>query len=390
MQDFRSEIVAIRADARPIDGQFRGVATLAKPGVYQYSDGATTWTEWTPADTLSDPDYLDSLKLLPVTLDHPSPPVVDTMNARALSVGGMGDTVTVGADGILSQPIAVWDGAAASAARTTHRQISLGYRAAIDPTPGVTPDGQKYDRKQVKRLGNHVALVEEGRHGPRIRVRSDASGNVTDSYPYAERVDTAASQPPTLDNLTDRSGFKPEKKPMAQITLGTKTVEVADAAVATAVQMHVDALTAQIATVTEAQTRADTAAGALTAAKAEINKMKDDHEEALKTVVADAAKAARNRVALETQVSAICGADWKADGKTDRDCRVDACKALKVEVKGDESDDYLRAVIDHAPKADAKRAVTTADIFAATLNGGNDNRADGATVQNSTSLANWK
>lgn len=366
----RSETVAIRADAGPIDGQFRGTATLAKPGVYEYSDGVETWTEYTPASTLTDPAYMDSLRMLPVTMDHPSPPLVTSATVKALSVGGMGDTITADADGILSAPIAVWDGAAATAARTTHKQISLGYRVRVDMTPGVTPDGVAYDRVQTGRLGNHVALVEEGRHGPRIRVRSDASGNVVDQHQYAQRIDGANKPDARLPKLTNRSDTKPETPHMAQITLGNLKLEVADAATATAIQAHVDGLAAKVADVTSITVRADEAAGKLAAKVAELETIKADHAAALAAVTADAGNAARARVALESQVAAICGADWKADGKSDRECRLDALKALKVEVAADASDDYLRAAIDFAPKGDTNKRVTTADVFSASLQKG--------------------
>lgn len=375
MQVLRSETVSIRADAGPIEGQFRGIATLAKPGVYEYSDGVNTWTEWTPAETLTDPVYMDSLKLLPVTLDHPSPPVVNADNARSLAVGGMGDTVTADADGMLSQPIAVWDATASRAARTTHKQISLGYRVRLDMTPGKTPEGVAYDRKQVGRMGNHVALVEEGRHGPRIRVRADGNADVSGEHQYAERVDGNGNQTPPLPKLTDRSEPIAGAK-MATVKLGNATVEVADGATALAVQQYVDGLNAQVTASLTEKTRADSAAGELAAAKAQIDTLKTDHAAALEVVKADAAKTARARVALETKVSGICGADWKADGKTDRQCRVDALNALKVDVAADASDDYLTAALDFASKADAKPRVTTADVFGKGLN----NNADSATT----------
>jgi hypothetical protein len=388
VQVYRSEIVTIRADAGPINGQFRGTATLAKPGIYTYSDGVETWREWTPPETLTDAVYIDSLKMLPVTLNHPSPPVVTAANAKALAVGAIGDTITTADDGMLSAPIAVWDAAAATAAQTTHKQISLGYGAIVDMRPGTTPDGQKYDRKQVARMGNHVALVEEGRHGPRVRVRADGSADVSEQHQYAERVDSRDATSPPLDNLTDRSDTKPERK-MATIKLGNLTVEVADAATASTIQTHVDSLSGQITAALTEKTRADSAAGELAAATAQIETLKTDHAAALEVVKADAMKAARGRVALENKVAGICGAEWKADGKTDRDCRLDALKVLKVEVAADASDEYIAGALDFASKAkaDAPR-LTTADVIAAGMNRA-DNKTGGAVRMTADNL-NWE
>ena len=53
----------------------RAGATLrpsAKTGVYQYSDGQSTWGEYVPDSTLRDPDWIASLRIAPLTLDHPA------------------------------------------------------------------------------------------------------------------------------------------------------------------------------------------------------------------------------------------------------------------------------------------------------------------------------
>lgn len=50
------------------------------------------------------------------------------------------------------------------------RELSCGYRYRADMTPGVTPEGLRYDGVMREIMGNHVALVIEGRAGPDVVV----------------------------------------------------------------------------------------------------------------------------------------------------------------------------------------------------------------------------
>lgn len=50
------------------------------------------------------------------------------------------------------------------------RQLSASYRYDADMTPGVTPEGEKFDGVMRRIRGNHVMLVSEGRAGPDVMV----------------------------------------------------------------------------------------------------------------------------------------------------------------------------------------------------------------------------
>ncbi|MCC8963763.1 DUF2213 domain-containing protein [Bradyrhizobium sp. Pear76] len=49
-------------------------------------------------------------------------------------------------------------------------ELSSAYRYRADMTPGKTPDGEEYDGVMRDIVGNHVALVKEGRAGPDVVV----------------------------------------------------------------------------------------------------------------------------------------------------------------------------------------------------------------------------
>jgi hypothetical protein len=54
------------------------------------------------------------------------------------------------------------------------RAVSCGYQCDYDPTPRVTPSGERYDGVRTTIRGNHLALVTAGSAGPEARVRLDA------------------------------------------------------------------------------------------------------------------------------------------------------------------------------------------------------------------------
>lgn len=54
------------------------------------------------------------------------------------------------------------------------RELSCGYHYVADMTPGVTPDGERYDGVMRSIIGNHVAIVEDGRAGSDVVVGDSA------------------------------------------------------------------------------------------------------------------------------------------------------------------------------------------------------------------------
>jgi hypothetical protein len=87
--------------------------------------------------------------------------------------------------------LAVWDKAAIEGITSgQQREISCGYRYAVDMTPGKTPDGEAYDGRMVAPIvANHVALVSTGRVGPDCMV-GDAkpAKSMADAIPHLNRL----------------------------------------------------------------------------------------------------------------------------------------------------------------------------------------------------------
>jgi len=95
--------------------------------------------------------------------DHPTDAVV----------GAIGDKIEFKPPYLMA-PLRVWDGDAIDQIQSgAQKELSCGYRYRADMTPGEH-DGQKYDGVMRDIVGNHVALVEEGRAGPDVVVGDQA------------------------------------------------------------------------------------------------------------------------------------------------------------------------------------------------------------------------
>lgn len=104
----------------------------------------------------------------PITDDHP-PELVNASNSRKYSVGHAGPEVTREGD-YAKTVLYVIDEQAIKKIEAGKVELSNGYLADIDWTPGVSPNGENYDAIQRNIKGNHIAIVERGRAGPACRV----------------------------------------------------------------------------------------------------------------------------------------------------------------------------------------------------------------------------
>lgn len=71
----------------------------------------------------------------------------------------------------LQNSLVIWDGEYIAAVDDeTQKELSSAYRYRADMSPGKTPDGTKFDGVMRDIIGNHVALVKEGRAGSDVVV----------------------------------------------------------------------------------------------------------------------------------------------------------------------------------------------------------------------------
>lgn len=333
-QVYRSDAVQVRQDGvDPLTGFWRGEATIAKVGVYQYSDtSGKTWMEYVPPETLSDENWLDSMSLAPVTLEHP-PELVNADNVKRYSVGTTGSEVEFD-DGCNDADLVVQDAAAVGAVQKGMREVSCGYLCAVEWTAGEWLDAfgiaHPYDAVQRQRIGNHLALTDRGRQGASVSLRGDSA---------VFRGDGAAWMVPMADKTAEMQA----KLDAAE----AKTGEL---------QAKCDGYMAEM----------DSIKGKMDAALAEI--------EAMKAKMADAKMDSFNEgktfAALEAQAKTVCGDAYKADGKDVLQVKRDMLDALKVKVPESHKDsaDYIAARLDAA--LEAMSGLSTSDVAGGGLSQG--------------------
>lgn len=127
---------------------------------------------------LRDPDELakaaPSFNGLPLLSRHVATSADD--HPREVTVGATGNSAEFDAP-FLTNSLVVWDGEAIAAIEDgTQRELSCGYRYDLDATPG-TYRGRAFFGRMTNIIGNHVAIVIEGRVGADCVV-GDAALNI--------------------------------------------------------------------------------------------------------------------------------------------------------------------------------------------------------------------
>lgn len=151
-----------------------------------------------PADELTDPECIQSLRLLPWINDHTLlGNDVDSGEtpAEKKGIGGIiGEQIyfdpNYGEAGGLLGNIKCLSGAHENLINAGKVELSLGYRCQYEYAPGVF-NGVAYDYVQRCIRGNHVASVDEGRMGPQVAVLDsvDSMAVTFDSKEFVQMAD---------------------------------------------------------------------------------------------------------------------------------------------------------------------------------------------------------
>lgn len=165
------------ARTRTPEGFLRVQARIGRTGVHLYRAAELgTPPGFAPDDTVRvfrPPDAVFGLEAMasfaakPVTDGHP-PAMVDASNWRRYAVGQSGLEVVRDGDH-LATDLLITDGEAVKRVELG-AQLSNGYLADFDFTPGTTPEGEAFDAVQSNIRGNHIALVAAGRCGDSCRI----------------------------------------------------------------------------------------------------------------------------------------------------------------------------------------------------------------------------
>lgn len=226
------------------EGFLRVPGRVARTGIQEYTarelglagDPNRVIKVYRPPEEVFHADSLETYDGADVTNNHPTG-LVTADNFRNVTVGVVRGAGVRDGDWVVSDLI-IKDKSSIDAINSGKCELSAGYTATYDETPGVTPDGEKFDMSQSNIRINHIAIVGRARAGSNARVFDQKRGN--------------------------------EK--MSKITLDSgKTVDVQDEVTAILINDHIDRLNAQIAdankSLSEAQAAADDAIEKLEAEK---------------------------------------------------------------------------------------------------------------------------
>lgn len=153
---------------------------ISKVGVYPYlgknirgaPDPAKLYNVYRPAEELSDPECIESFKLLPWVNDHAmlgDGELLTKPEDKGIE-GVIGERVFFDvADETLKANLKVFTSQHSQTIDAGKKELSVGYRCKYEYAPGVYK-GIAYEYVQRKIRGNHLASVDDGRMGPDVSV----------------------------------------------------------------------------------------------------------------------------------------------------------------------------------------------------------------------------
>ena len=297
------------------NGWLRVDGYISRTGIQTYERDGKPFLEYRPPDEVFAPDTIASFASVPVTKDHPSSGTLNAHNTKAYQVGTVESPRQ---DGQRTRArLLLTDAVAIEAMRKGKMQLSCGYMCDLDETPGVTPEGHRYDAIQRNIYGNHVALVDEARGGPELTVRIDSAGLLLD---FQERVDVTSTTTSTTENESQGKYIMEELKKALEALAAEK--------------VRADGLQAKLDA---------------TQAKLDATQAKADSLEVKVKAIPDEIRASiKARSELESKAREALGTSEKFDGKSDLEIKrmvISSRGTVKVDGK---SEAYIDAAFDIA------------------------------------------
>lgn len=213
------------AAERTDEGYLKTHAYTARPGIYAYRQDGKVVRELVPRSTLEDASANATLALKPVTLGHP-PAMLTPDTVADFSIGTTGESVSVRADGRTQVGLMVTDGSALRQIEQWQEAgevlgTSPGYNVRIDNTAGVDPEFGAYDRIQIGRTYNHLALTPRPRGGAGVYFRMDGVPEPLEAAPENDDMDL-------IDALIELGYSRTDAETLSTLETGKALIEKAE------------------------------------------------------------------------------------------------------------------------------------------------------------------
>lgn len=180
LQVTRFDLTTLESPEKTPEGFLMADSFLTRAGILEYATSDGVLREFRPAQHVFDVGSLETLKMKPVTDDHPSESgrrvLLTTDNISKFSKGHIGENITQVGDNVRAK-VLITDKKLIDAVLGGRNQLSCGYVCDLKFEPGVF-DGKKYDAVQSNIRYNHVSVVAEGRAGPEVAMRIDSMEGV--------------------------------------------------------------------------------------------------------------------------------------------------------------------------------------------------------------------
>jgi hypothetical protein len=329
--------------------------------------------EYRPPEEASDPKSLATFGGKAVTLEHP-PEMLTAENTREYAVGFTG-TEVVYDQGFVRVVVTLTDQEAIDAVlRGDAVEVSAGYEVDIDPTPGVTPDGQQYDAIQRNIRCNHLAVTRRGRAGPEVRLhldRKETMAQLTLDNAVFEVPEGVAAAVATHLRARRRDQEEEKEKKLGEILEGMGSRLERLEACSEKWKQDQEGIQQQIAQVLSVLEQLLQKLEAMLPAESPEETASSDSKEGspeeLSTATLDSLVEERFRVVAAARQILGDSYDWR--GKSTDEIREDALRSAGIQIEG-RTPDYLRARFDALVEAAGSNALRSAlDSLPATTGG---------------------
>lgn len=347
----------IRYDTGRIDGPtlndkgyLKAEAFATRSGIFTYMlmDGSFR-RELRPPEEVFSKDSMASLAEVVITNDHPPVPL-DSRNTKQYAAGFTGKDVRrqekfLQVDTTITEYTTIYD-----VLERGKQELSCGYSCEIEHTSGEF-EGERYDAIQRNIRYNHLSVVDRGRAGPEVKIKTDSAGNMldigimkNDSDVDDEKKDSAKnSNHVSLTKISQSKGSQ-----MTKINIDGVEYEISEALAPVVVSKikEIESLKGDKASLSASQEKLQ---GKCDGLESELKTRNDKISELEKSQLSEdeILKRADALNKVHSFAKKIIGDEFKADGKSLSDIKKDIVAKAKPDLNLEgKTDGYVEGIFD--------------------------------------------